>query len=601
MPLLELPSCELVVCRNYMVLVDLLFCTILFLTRIFCHLYYLCKIRPLIRSKVSMGRLDEGGARGQCTGLSSLLDDIAQTIHASFGSVLQLSEATFGATDAGPVEIDLVTAGVWAPLATALMADPAIKMALFSPGIAGILQANYTALDSFLAVLASSLLKDGAAEGDGLGGTKTAAATADGSVGFAPLYFRPAVSAETIQAAQARLYRHPLTTDFNKKWNLPIYYQLRFGECCTRLNKAMARVQEEGWEADVYTGDEAFAAELRNKLGFELPLFLELYDALVWFWRPDVVLRPLSHRFLRGATQLVGRLVAFISDGLEGRIRFGEKPPPKIEPKDVAGDQAENGPAKVNGDHNVEPDSSYVWGERLEDVAAVAWELTLLESSITHDYAETVAATIAPPGASSTNNESELEDLRGVISDALVEASQDIAPIIRQSWSDVIVGILTAKCSAPLSAVKGVAATYRMTNRPPPQQPSPFVSTILRPLAEFYGSYSSRTPPQVGERWKMAIVYTVSERYSAAVEELIATVERTESALKSRKLRRAASGAGGMSDGDKVKLQLFLDHKEFADNVTSLGLDVDTVPGLVKLKTLTEAAVTLHAQNVTGH
>ena len=73
-----------------------------------------------------MGRLDEGGARGQCTGLSSLLDDIAIAIHGSFGSVLRLSEATFGAADDGPVEVDLVSAGVWAPLATALMADPGI-------------------------------------------------------------------------------------------------------------------------------------------------------------------------------------------------------------------------------------------------------------------------------------------------------------------------------------------------------------------------------------------------------------------------------------------------------------------------------------------
>ena len=543
-----------------------------------------------------MGRLDEGGARGQCTGLSSLLDDIANTIHGSFGSVLRLSEATFGAADDGPVEIDFVAAGVWAPLATALMADPGIKMALFSPGIAGILQSNYVALDSFLSELATNLFKPDA-QAEGRASTNTGSdlppmPSADGSVNFAPLYFRPSVSPDLIIAAQGRVHRHPLTADFNKKWNLPIYYQLRFGECCTRLNKAMARVQKEGWEADVYTGDEAFGKELREKLGFELPLFLELYDSLVWLWRPDVILRPLSHRFLRGATQLVGRIVAFEKDGLEGSIRFGETPPPKM-----AAQKLENGPASENGEPIAEPepvpDTSYCWGERLEDVAVVAWELTVLETSLTHDYVETVAAAIASAD-SSENDESELQELRSIVADAFAEASHDVSPVIRQSWSDVIVNILTLQCSIPLSAVKGVAATYRMTNRPPPKLASPFVSKILAPLKEFDDSYSSRTPPQIGSRWKSAVVYTVSARYSEAVEELIATVERTENALKTRKVRRTASG--GMSDGDKVKLQLFLDHQEYASNVAYLGIDVEAVPGLVKLKSLTEGAVSLYAQ-----
>jgi len=227
------------------------------------------------------------------------------------------------------------------------------------------------------------------------------------------------------------------------------------------------------------------------------------------------------------------------------------------------------------------------------NVAVVAWELTVLETSLTHDYVETVAVAIAPAD-SSENNESELQELRSIVADALAETSHDVSPVIRQSWSDVIVNILSLQCSIPLSAVKGMAATYRMTNRPPPKVASPFVSKIMAPLKEFDDSYSSRTPPQVGSTWKSAVVYTVSARYSEAVEELIATVERTENALKTRKVRRTASG--GMSDGDKVKLQVFLDYQEYASNVAYLGIDVEAVPGLVQLKTLTEGAVSLYAQ-----
>jgi hypothetical protein len=114
--------------------------------------------RPLLRSKVSIGRIDEGGSRGECAGLFSLLDDIVYCISSSFGPVLRLSECIFGTSDSfgnestlvdfserqqRSLDIDLVTAGVWIPIATTLMADPAIKMAIFSPGIASILQVSY--------------------------------------------------------------------------------------------------------------------------------------------------------------------------------------------------------------------------------------------------------------------------------------------------------------------------------------------------------------------------------------------------------------------------------------------------------------------------
>jgi hypothetical protein len=140
----------------------------------------------------------------------------------------------------------------------------------------------------------------------------------------------------------------------------------------------------------------------------------------------------------------------------------------------------------------------------------------------------------------------------------------------------------------PLTAVKGVAATYRMTNRPPPTQASPFVASILRPLKEFDKSFSTRTPPQIGDTWKQQIVGAVSSNYSLAVEDLIATVKRTEEALKSRKTRKMM--AGGMSDGEKVKLQLLLDYRDFKKDVEELGLEAGSIEGIAKLNNLTSEA-----------
>jgi len=260
-----------------------------------------------------------------------------------------------------------------------------------------------------------------------------------------------------------------------------------------------------------------------------------------------------------------------------------------VEKEESNGQENGNG-AETNGTKMAYPARTpYCWGETEQDVAAVAWELAILETAMAHDYVTTVTEALA--GGDST--EAEREELRGLASEVLQEASNQIHPLVESAWNEVIVRILTGKCSGPLAAVKGVAATYRMTNRPPPTQASPFVSTILRPLKEFDKEFANRTPHHVGDNWKQLIVNTVAERYSAAVEELIDTVQKTEVALQNRRARRAVSG--GMSDGDKVKLQLYLDCQEFARNVQEVGVDLASVEGIAKLQSLTREADQLQA------
>ena len=543
------------------------------------HIFARVAIMPLIRTKVSMGRLDQGGNRGECAGLYGLLDDMVTSISVNYGPILLLSETMFDR------EVDLVTDGVWVPICTALMADAGIKMAIFSPGIATILQANYKALDTFLATLASRLLMSENNK------ENTSIDDLQNDESLSKLYYRPEVTKCTIRMAQRRIYSHPKTVEFSKKWNLPIYYQLRFGDSCQRCNSALEKTQREGWVSHVYSGSPEQFDVLKRETGFELSLFVELYDIMTELWSPQVYLKPLSHRFLRGVVQLVGRTIAFIRDGLEGKITFGEEPK-------VASDVVNEMENEANGDvvdsiakPSYSAPTPFHWNERLEIVAEVTWELTVLESKMTHVYLDLVGNAIS--GVDTTD--SEKEELKMLVREVLSEASGQIAPIVLKAWNEVIVDFLTKRCCQPLAAVKGVAATYRMTNRPPPTQASPFVATILRALKEFDGEFRHRTPPQVGVRWKVVVVNTVAQRYSMAVEELIATVQRTEVAMQKRKSRRTA--AGGMSDGEKVKLQLLLDFKEFSTSVHDVGIDPETVEGVEKLRVLTMDAYTLEEAN----
>ncbi|OEU09536.1 COG complex component [Fragilariopsis cylindrus CCMP1102] len=132
-----------------------------------------------------------------------------------------------------------------------------------------------------------------------------------------------------------------------------------------------------------------------------------------------------------------------------------------------------------------------------------------------------------------------------------------------------------------------------MTNRPPPTHASPYVKTILRPLKEFSNEFSLRTPDYIGNEWQVSVLTAVTDRYATAVEELITTVQRTEVALQNRRTRRVASA--GTSDGDKVKLQLFLDFQAFCKDMQELGVDPSSVEGIAKLRNLTDEAKMLQA------
>ena len=243
-------------------------------------------------------------------------------------------------------------------------------------------------------------------------------------------------------------------------------------------------MRNEGWQADVYTGEENNNKMIRDQLGFELPIFIELYDVLASMWRSNIFLRPLTHRFLRGAVQLIGRVLTFIKDGLDGNIEFGGNNNEVAAVTTETLDDKEGEPAET-----VAGIPAYLWNSRIEDLAVVSWELTILETCMTHDYLDVVAKTVCPVDAESRKNthnaNAELEEIKSISADVLLESSQEISPLIDSSWNKLIVDNLITECCVPLSAVKGVAATYRMTNRPPPTQ------VRLLSLLSFCSLYSS--------------------------------------------------------------------------------------------------------------
>jgi conserved oligomeric Golgi complex subunit 2 len=598
-------------------------------------------IQPIYKQYLIPRLIDEHGTRGECKNLLYVITTMIDEIKSLYRPLLihtELMLTTTATTTTNAVDVDLITNGIWVPFINTLMNDVSLRMSIFSPGIANILQANYTILvDHCLVQFARQLLVNSDTDtNENYSTTKQRKSSKYDKYMYMNHQSSIVLSKPQINQIQERIYQHPSTNEFMKRWNLPIYYQLRFGECCTRINTIIDITKKYGWsvtaatitntDIDLSEREQKYTS-IRQSTGLELLLFMELYDTITFLWQPNIIIKPLTNRFLRGILQIIGRVVSFIKDGLDGKILFGNEES-IVEENAISNDNTDN----INNNNTSSANDSttvlnatdittkppplimsrkpYSWGESESDVASVMWELSILESIIHTDYVTTVCDAISSQSsiddenddttATNTAKNSSRSELKELVRDVLVEASELISPIIDYGWNALIVNMIISKCSLPISAVKGVAATYRMTNRPPPTMSSPFVITILRPLREFDTEFNNRVPQKIGISWKHNIVSSISDKYALAVDDLITTVQRAEESLMKRKGRAAtiasnirSGNAISMSDGEKVKLQLYLDYQTYIRSVQEVGIDPFTIDGIIKLGTLTKEGETI--------
>ena len=172
------------------------------------------------------------------------------------------------------------------------------------------------------------------------------------------------------------------------------------------------------------------------------------------------------------------------------------------------------------------------------------------------------------------------------LSESISSSFKQVTDRLRACLPFIIVRLLAttiaSRCTDVLRQLRGITATYRMTNKPPPTRPSPYTASILRPMMEFTDGPGFALLSRIagfGDTLKAAVVEKVSHRFFVMADELIETVRKTESSLKKLKNRNAVgatSDSGSMSDTDKICRQLFLDVGEYARQAKEkLNVDVE--------------------------
>lgn len=330
------------------------------------------------------------------------------------------------------------------------------------------------------------------------------------------------------------------TSHYWRHWNMPVYFQLRFQEISSRFDKRMsdgpvalaaAPLGDDGW------GAPEGAALLRWDV-YRAATTASLVASLRRCWAEDVFLPALTHRFLRLSLQLLARYATWVRTGLAGEW-------------DVA-DAIPKGAARVFYDITV------LQTRLPPELSSV---LRLRATNMSSDVLESIDTAFA--------------DMVDKYSSLLTDLSTSIADSIGRS------------CIDNLQPLRGILATYRMSSKPAPTTHSPFVPKILKPLKVFFLEQKDAMDEDHKQTIAKIIVERTSEEYFNMATDLMQRNKSSEATLRRLNISRSGTHTGRASDSsvlDKISTQLYLDVEKFTDEIVTLGMSIDGLESLAKLR-----------------
>ncbi|CAL1389088.1 unnamed protein product [Linum trigynum] len=344
------------------------------------------------------------------------------------------------------------------------------------------------------------------------------------------------------RSAVTKFRAEPVYVEFMKLWNVGVYFSLRFQEIAGGLETALA-------VTSLVPVQQKFLSDDNISPPLTLKQSATLLESLRSCWREDVLIISCSDKFLRLTLQLLSRYSNWLSSGLAARETGSTGSTPGCEwAISAALDDF------IYIIHDIKNLSAEVCGNYLEHVVE-------LLSSCSSDFIDLIRQSILQGGRS-------LNDLSLPVMKAVIDTLKD-------------------KAEEDLKQLKGITATYRMTNKPLPVRHSPYVSGLLRPVKAFLEGERATTylTEEVRKELLLGTATAITDCYSKLATELVSLARKTESSLQ--KIRQGAQRRAGtssdvsdhsISDTDKMCMQLFLDIQEYGRNLAALSVDAANIP-----------------------
>ncbi|CAG0891091.1 unnamed protein product [Darwinula stevensoni] len=383
------------------------------------------------------------------------------------------------------------------------------------------------------------------------------------------------------QASVARLRNHPSYVIFINKWNLPVYFQMRFQEISGALEKALC-------VSPLSRGNDAESSLLLH--GSQT-----LSISLLRCWDAGVYIPSLVHRFWKLSLQLLSRFNVWLTGISKKEIKFKEGLKEDAAHGSMAMSRSMSSSVllhqKRERESSPQPHLHRSYSEEehitLDEVVPLVADIRFL---LEHFLPFFLKEIVLP----------KLRDL-GLKNEDIIARSLDESMAALEGSGEMLRGIievqLISQSVGHLRFVSDIPRLYRRTNREVPSKSSTYVTSSLRHLQEFFDQHKQEVNPEILRSWIKLALLGISKQYLSATSEVLTSVQKMEESL--RRLKKAKEkGRGGaananaplgnapLSDDDKIRLQLCLDVNAFAQMVESLGIqgvELEDLQSLIKI------------------
>ncbi|CCL98683.1 uncharacterized protein FIBRA_00685 [Fibroporia radiculosa] len=376
---------------------------------------------------------------------------------------------------------------------------------------------------------------------------------------------------------------HPVFATFERRWQLPVYFQLRWKEIVTKLEDALS---------------VTILERSTNKM---LGPFVTVQAAAVWeaintCWSAQVFIPELGHRYWKFTLQLLSRYKTWLDASLP---QF--EAPPKIAAA-VAAEKYSTIPGSPASLSRAATPSLPTEAASAEATAADELLLQQFSTAIIDIRAlEAQMIKLWREELSMMLPELDLGPEDDIMpGDALKHALSTIAALVPPSSGQIIAILSRRGCDALLS-MRSIPSQFRAmsSNKRTPSEPSYFVSLIFRPVKGFFEGLGLALKDEFLQAYAEEVFEIVTQRYIHFLSAMKKTEESLRRLKKGKKSAFSLFGGSqpakeddGRADEEKIRAQMTLDVEAFGKDAEALGVAVEQSEAFTLLKDMASANLT---------
>ena len=346
--------------------------------------------------------------------------------------------------------------------------------------------------------------------------------------------------------ARGALHQYSVYQTFRKRWQLPVYFQIRLRDTITRLEKGLSSSSGPHFATVIGTSAQ------------RLPLMTATAEALTLFalpWSRGTHIMELVNRQWKLSLQVLTRYKNWVEEELPSDIVIANRRVLDAAKGRSSHDGSRTGSPSRSGTPtvtDVEADDGL-----LNTFTIIAADMIWLEA----EMMATFERIIVPALLAKSGGEDVVESLRQTLRSSL-SMQTTILPLL----SSRITSILKARCAEPLRLVRSVSTQFRVqplggSSGASVGEPSSFVVQFLRPVRHFLGKsdgkFESRRAEvvsrfldqQVRSQWISDVVEDFVARYAASLQTMNKNYESLRRLKRGNAANSVAPGASSMGFG----------------------------------------------------